>query len=296
MRKILLSYILMLFSCLAFAQELNCRVEVNTDQIEGTNKEVYSTLQSSLTEYMNSHKWTDAVFQNEERVECTFILTLTSVSGNSMKGNLQIQASRPVFNSSYSTTLFNFKDNNFSFEYAQYDKLEFNENVYESNLMSIMAFYSYVILGIDFDSFARFGGNKCFEKAELVANLARSSNDEGWTAYASDNNRYALISNYRDNSLSQLREMYYDYHRLGLDVMHQNVENGKSQILNILPSLQTMNSAKPFSVAIQLFAECKMNELIDMFRNSSAADKKKVYDVLSSVLPTMTSKMSDLAQ
>lgn len=280
----------------ADAQELNCRVEVNTDQLEGTNKDVFTTLQSALTEYINNHKWTDAVFQNEERIECTYILTITSASGSSMSGNIQIQASRPVYNSSYTTPLFNFKDNNFSFEYAQYDKLEFNDNSYDSNLMAVIGFYSYIILGLDFDSFSRNGGAKYFEKAEVIANLARSSNDEGWTAYASDNNRYALISNYRDNTLQSLHEIMYEYHRLGLDVMTQNVENGKSEILSILPGLQTMNNAKPFSVALQLFTECKLNELVDMFRNSSAADKKKVYDILSSVLPTMTSKMSDLAQ
>ena len=285
-----------LFCLSAFSQELNCRLEINTDQIEGTNKDVYNTLQSSLTEYINSHKWTDAIFTNEERIDVNFILTLTSASGSSMSGNLQIQASRPVYNSSYNTTLFNFKDNNFQFDYSQYDRLEFNDNNYESNLMSIMAFYCYVIIGLDFDSFSRNGGAKYFEKAEVVANLARTSNDEGWTAFASDNNRYALISNYRDNSLAALHEVIYEYHRLGLDVMSQNVENGKSQILSSLPALQTMNTAKPFSVALQLFAEAKMNELVDMFRNSSAADKKKVYDILSAVLPTQTSKLSDLAQ
>lgn len=292
--KLIIALLGFLASAGAQAQELNARVEVNTQQLEGTNKDVFSTLQSDLGEYINSHKWTDAVFNNEERIECTFILTIDNVSGNSMSGSLQISASRTVYNSSYATPIFNFKDNNFTFNYAQYDKLEFNDNAYESNLMSVMAFYCYVVLGIDFDTFSRFGGQKYFEKAETVATLARSSEDEGWQAYKSDNNRYALISNYMDSNLRGLREMFYDYHRLGLDMMSQNVENGKSQILSVLPSLQTMNSAKPFSVALQNFAECKLNELVDMFRNSSASDKQKVYDILSAVLPTQTNKMKDL--
>ncbi len=278
----------------AQAQELHCTVTVNTDQIEGTNKEVFTTLQTDLGEYMNSHKWTDAVFENDERIECSFILTLESVSGSTMQGNLQIQASRPVYNSSYTTTLFNFKDNNFKFTYAQYDRLQFDENNYDSNLMSVMAFYTYVILGLDFDSFARMGGQTYFQKAENVANLARTSDDDGWKAFESDNNRYAIISNYLDNNLQSLREINYEYHRQGLDVMNQNVEKGKSEILSILPGLETMNSAKPFSVVLQNFCECKLNELVDMFRSSSASDKKKVYDILSTVLPTQTSKMSDL--
>ncbi len=276
------------------AQELNARVEVNAQQIEGMNKDVFTTLQSDLNEFINSRKWTDAVFSNEERIECSFILTIDKVSGNAMSGNLQVSASRTVYNSSYTTPIFNFKDNNFTFNYAQYERLEFNENAYESNLMSIVAFYSYIILGVDFDTFSRNGGQKYFEKAETVATLARSSNDEGWQAYKSDNNRYALISNYMDSNLRGLREIFYDYHRLGLDMMSQNVENGKSQILSILPGLQSMNSAKPFSVALQNFTECKLNELVDMFRNSSASDKQKVYEILSAVLPTQTSKMKDL--
>lgn len=294
MKKFLLAVLALLVAVGVSAQELNARVEINTDKIEGSNKDVFTTLQNDLAEFMNSRKWTDAVFANEERIDCSFILTINNYSGNTMSGNLQITASRTVYNSSYTTPIFNFKDDNFSFSYAQYDRLEFNENQYESNLMSIMAFYSYIILGVDFDTYSRFGGQKYFEKAELVANLARTSDDAGWKAYDSDKNRYALISNYMDNGLRGLRELFYDYHRLGLDMMSQNVENGKTQILSSLPALQSMNSAKPFSVSLQNFANCKLNELVDMFRNSSASDKQKVYEILSSVLPTQTSKMKDL--
>lgn len=295
MKKILYTALLSLLTAFsASAQELNARVEVNAQQIEGSNKDIFTTLQSDLNEFINSRKWSDAIFANEERIDCTFILTIDNVSGNTMNGSLQITASRTVYNSSYSTPIFNFKDNNFRFSYAQFDRLEFNDNAYESNLMSIIAFYSYIILGVDFDTYSRYGGQKYFEKAEFVANLARSSDDAGWKAYESDNNRYALISNYMDNNLRGLRELNYDYHRLGLDLMSQNVENGKSQILSSLPVLQSMNSAKPFSVALQNFAECKLNELVDMFRNSPASDKQKVYEILSAVLPTQTSKMKDL--
>lgn len=294
MKKFFLAVLALFVAVGVSAQELNARVEINTDKIEGSNKDVFTTLQNDLAEFMNSRKWTDAVFANEERIDCSFILTINNYSGNTMSGNLQITASRTVYNSSYTTPIFNFKDDNFSFSYAQYDRLEFNENQYESNLMSIMAFYSYIILGVDFDTYSRFGGQKYFEKAELVANLARTSDDAGWKAYDSDKNRYALISNYMDNGLRGLRELFYDYHRLGLDMMSQNVENGKTQILSSLPALQSMNSAKPFSVSLQNFANCKLNELVDMFRNSSASDKQKVYEILSSVLPTQTSKMKDL--
>jgi len=199
------------------AQELDCRIQVNTDNIEGTNKDIYTEFGNRLTEFINSQKWTDAIFLNEERINCNFVVTISSVSGDSYSGSLQIQANRPVYNSSYTTTLFNFKDENFNFNYAQADRLEFNENSYDSNLMSVMAFYVNVILGINFDSYSRLGGTKYFEKAEAIAALAQSSEDLGWKAFQSDKNRYALISNYRDERLRKLREVSYEYHRLGLD-------------------------------------------------------------------------------
>lgn len=276
------------------AQELDCRITVNSDNIEGTNKDIYTELGNRLTEFMNSRRWTDAIFQNEERINCSFIITITSAAGDNYSGNLQVQSNRPVFNSSYTTPLFNFKDENFKFTYAQADRLEFNENTYESNLMSVMAFYVNVILGLNFDSFSRCGGTKYFEKAEAIAALAQSSDDLGWKAFQSDKNRYAIISEYRDERLRKLRDVSYEYHRLGLDEMYQMTEKGRTKIFENLPYLQELNREKPFSIALQLFAESKMNEIMDMFQEATPDERKKVYDIMTALLPTQSSKLKAL--
>lgn len=276
------------------AQEMNCRIQINTDAIEGTNKDIYTEMGNRLTEFINTRKWTDAIFQNEERINCNFIITIASVAGDNYSGNIQVQANRPVFNSSYTTSLFNFKDENFTFSYAQQDRLEFNENTFESNLMSVMAFYVNIVLGLNFDTYSRCGGTPYFEKAEAIAALAQSSDDLGWKAFHSDKNRYALISNYRDERLRKMRDVSYEYHRLGLDEMAQSMEKGRNKILANLPYLQEVNREKPYSIALQLFVEAKMNELLDMFRDATPEEKKKVYDILSAIMPTQSAKLKEL--
>ena len=276
------------------AQEINCRIQVNSDKIEGTNKEIFNTLSNNLTEFINTRKWTDAIFLEEERINCNFIFTISETAGGYYTGDVQIQANRPVFNSGYTTPLFNFKDANLRFSYSQFDRFVYEDNSYESNLLALVAYYINVILGLNFDSFGRYGGTKYFEKAEMVVALAQSSDDPGWQAFQSERNRYALISNLQDERLKRLRDVNYEYHRLGLDEMSANVEKGRSKIYSILPYLRELNRAKPFSVALQLFAESKRDELIDMFRNATPKEKREVYDVLLEILPTQSNKMEEL--
>lgn len=289
---------LLLFSCVfsivAYSQEVKAYVRINSDQIEGTNKEIYDELSNSLTEFINSRKWTDATFTEEERIECNFVITIDNVAGESYTAQLQVQANRPVFNSGYNSTLFNFLDPNFTFTYTQFQRLEFDENLYESNLLSTMAFYVNIILGLHFDSFSRYGGSKYFEKAELIAALAQSSDDAGWKAFDSDRNRYALISNYIDERLKRLRDVNYEYHRFGLDEMVNSVEKGRTVIFGLLPYLQEMNRSFPYSIGLQLFVEAKINELLDMFKPATSKERKEVYDILSSILPTQSTKFQEL--
>ncbi|MBO7507828.1 MAG: DUF4835 family protein [Paludibacteraceae bacterium] len=291
-------YILLTLSC-AFAcqaQDVKAYVRVNAEQIGGTstNREIYDEMTQALTEFINSRRWTDATFTEEERIECNFVLILEKAAGENYMGKLQVQASRPVYNSGYTTTLFNFQDNNFTFNYTQYQKLEFDENVYESNLLSTIAFYMNIILGIHFDSFSRYGGSRYFEKAELIVSLAQSSDDIGWKAFDSDRNRYAIVSNYQDERLKKLRDIIYEYHRFGLDEMVNSVEKGRTNIYNNLPYLKEMNRAVPYSIALQLFVESKMNELLDMFKPATAKEKKDLYEVLQSILPTQSNKFQEL--
>lgn len=292
--KTILLSLMTLFSCALNAQEIKCHVQMKTDQLEGTNRDIYNELSNDLTEFVNSRKWTDASFTEEERIELTFAITLKSVSGESYEGSLQIIANRPVFNSGYSTTLFNFMDQNFKFSYTQYQRLEFDENLYESNLMSTIAFYVNIVLGLEFDSFARYGGTKYFEKAELICALAQSSDDSGWKAFDSDRNRYALVSNYLDDRLKKLRDINYEYHRFGLDEMVNSTEKGRTNIFNNLSYMKDMNRAVPYSVALQLFVENKMSELLDMFKPATAKEKKDLYDIMQAILPTQSGKFQEL--
>jgi len=292
--KTLFFLIALLFASSVYAQEINCRVQVNADKIEGTNREIFESLNIKLTEFINSRKWTDAVFLNEERIDCSFIFTISEQMGTYFTGDLQVQANRPVFNSSYTSTLFNFKDANLKFNYTQFDRLEYYDNSFESNLMSIVAYYINIILGLNFDSYSRYGGSKYFEKAEAIVALAQSSDDAGWKAFHSERNRYALISNYQDERLKKLRDINYEYHRLGLDEMSMNVEKGRNKIYSILPYLRELNRAKPFCVALQLFAESKRDELIDMFGNATPKEKREIYDVLLEIMPTQSNRLEPL--
>lgn len=299
MRNQILKFTLALLSIMgcffsSTAQDVKAYVRINSDQIEGTNKEIYNELSNDLTEFINGRRWTDATFSDEERIECNFVITLEKAAGENYAGQLQVQASRPVFNSGYTTTLFNFLDKNLQFTYSQYQKFEFNENTYENNLLSTIAFYVNIIVGLNFDSFGRYGGSRYFEKAELIVSLAQGSDDSGWKAFDSDRNRYALVSNYQDERLKKLRDIMYEYHRFGLDEMVNSTEKGRTNIYNNLPYLREMNRAVPYSIALQLFVESKMNEMLDMFKPATAKEKKDVYDILQSILPTQTNKFQEL--
>lgn len=290
--------VLLTLSCafVCHAQDVKAYVRVNADQIGGTstNREIYDEMAQALTEFLNSRRWTDATFTEEERIECNFVLVLDKTAGENYSGQLQVQASRPVYNSGYTTTLFNFQDNKLTFNYSQYQKLEFDENVYENNLLSTIAFYMNIILGLHFDSFSRYGGSRYFEKAELIVSLAQGSEDTGWKAFDSDRNRYALVSNYQDERLKKLRDIMYEYHRFGLDEMVNSVEKGRTNIYNNLPYLKEMNRAVPYSIALQLFVEAKLNELLDMFKPATSKEKKDVYEILQSILPTQSNKFQEL--
>jgi len=291
---ILYSLFFILFASSISAQEFNCRVQVNSEKISGTNREIFDALSNSLREFVNTRKWTDAVFLNDERIDCNLIFTISEMSGSYFSGDLQIQANRPVFNSSYTTTLFNFKDANLKFNYSQYDRIQYQDNTFESNLTAIIAYYMNIILGLTFDSYSRYGGTQYFDRAAAIVALAQSTDDPGWKAFQSERNRYALISNLQDERLKKLRDINYEYHRLGLDEMSANVEKGRNKIYSILPYLRDLNRARPFSIAIQLFAEAKRDELIDMFRNATPKEKREVYDILTGILPTQSNKMEEL--
>lgn len=281
---------LVMGSVLSFAQELNCSITINTDNISGTNKEMYKDLESTLNDFFNTHKWTDAVFQKEERIDVTFTLSLGQGSesqGGKQVGELLMSASRPVYNTSYTTPLFYYRDKNFTFNYNPGDRIDYQDGDYDpnQNLMSVLAFYVNVILGLEFDSFSPLGGTPYFERAEAISAGARSSDDEGWKALSNDENRYSLISAYMDANLANIHNVYYEYHRLGFDVMADDVNKGKAKIMEQMTYLREMQRAKPFALPLQIFVSTKSDELFNLYHLDDQKVRDEVYNALSSIAP-----------
>ncbi|HEY4789184.1 MAG TPA: DUF4835 family protein, partial [Bacteroidales bacterium] len=220
-------------------QELKCNIQVVSEQIQGTNKKVFETLQSALYEFMNNRNWTNNVFTNEERIECNMLINITDYSGSDFKGTLQVQSRRPVYGTSYNTVLLNYKDQNFDFSYTEFEPLDFSETSFRSNLTSLMAFYAYIIIGLDYDSFSYNGGTEYFRKAEAIVNNAQNATEKGWKPYEASNNknRYWLIQNILDEKYSSVREFIYKYHRLGLDRMAEKTNEARDEIAEDLKLL-----------------------------------------------------------
>ncbi|MBP5703985.1 MAG: DUF4835 family protein [Paludibacteraceae bacterium] len=293
MNKVFLTLVSFVFGTMfSIAQELNCSITVNSDKVSGSNKDLYKDLETSLADFFNTHKWTDAVFQKEERIDMTFTIYIegtSEASGGKQTGYLSVTASRPVFNTSYTTPLFNFQDKNLNFTYNSGDRLDYTEGDYDANqnLMAVMAFYVNIVLGLEFDSFSSLGGTQYFEKAEMISAAARSSEDDGWKAFAKDDNRYSLISLYMDANMANLRNVYYEYHRLGLDVMADDLNKGKAKILEQMTYLREMQRAKPFAVPLQIFVNTKFDELYNLYRLDDQKVRDEVYSVVSAITPNM---------
>ncbi len=275
------------------AQELNCNITVNTDKVESTNKQVFSTFESSLKDFMNGQQWTQMNYTNDEKIDCNISLIVNSYVDDVMSCVLQIQASRPVHSSSYTTTLFNFRDQNFHFTYREFDPIEVNSNTYESNLSALLAYYAYIIIGLDMDSFGKMGGDEMFTAAEQIVSLSQNRSNEleskGWKAFENDRNRYALISQLRDDRFTPFREYYYTYHRQALDNMFANVGNARKKIADGLPIIRELNRMQPSAILLVAFLDAKKDELINIFaKHASEAERKAVYEILTDIDPTST--------
>ncbi|MGE0079199.1 MAG: DUF4835 family protein [Bacteroidales bacterium] len=295
-----------IFFCLFFvpvvlsAQELRCNVQVNSQKIQGTNRTVFQTLQTAIYEFMNNTPWTNHVYGFDERIECNILLNITEQSGSDeYKGTIQVQSRRPVFNSSYNTTMLNFLDNNLNFQYREFDKIEFSESSHLSNLSSILAFYAYIILGIDYDSFSNMGGNEYFLKAEKIVTNAQVAAEKGWKAYEGNRkNRYWMIENLLNTKYRPLRETYYRYHRLGLDRMSDKSAEGRAEIAECLALLQKVYREKPdaYLFGLQLFFDAKNDELVNVFSESFPTEKARVVNILTEVDNANASKYKTILE
>lgn len=295
LRKIL---ILLFVAALQFAnaQELNCTVEINSDKISGTDKSVFTTLQTAMNEYMNNTHWGNAQFMANERIECKLFFTIASYDGSVMKGDLQVQSTRPVYNSSYTTTLINFKDTNIEFEYQENEPLVYSENSMESNLTAILNFYAYLILAVDFDSFSLNGGDFYYEKATNVVNMAQSSGESGWKAFEDNKNRSAVLSGFTDKSTGEIRTLIYNYHRKGLDEMVLSPDKGRTVITQSLEILKKIHEVSPMSVILSMFKDAKLDELVNIYSKSNQSERQSVYELLYSLYPTENQRLNSIKE
>jgi hypothetical protein len=271
----------------ALSQELRCNVTVNASKIQGTNKTVFTTLQTSLNEFVNGTKWTNHTFSEEERIDCSFFLTINEYNGARCIGSLQVQARRPVYGSSYQTIILNHVDEDFAFDYIEFDRLDFDLRSFKSNITSLIAFYAYLILGIDYDSFSLKGGSQFFENAQIIVTNAQRENYSGWNPYENANrkNRYWIIENILSNSFSYERNAYYKYHRLGLDQLTTDDTEGRKQILLALADIQRSleEQTETSTPYIRLFFDAKSDELINIFAEAPKNDKTEAHRILTEV-------------
>lgn len=285
----------------AQAQELQCQVTVNSDQIEGSNKSMFNTLQTSITEFVNTTRWTNMTFTDQERIECSMMIAIQSVSDNLITAELQVQSRRPVYGTSYMTPLLNFKDNYFNFTYQEFDRLDYQANSITTNLTAMLAYYCYLIIGHDMDSFSRLGGSPYFQQCEDIVSMAQSASFEnseltGWQAFGSNRNRYTLTNNLMDEAFQAYRGYYYEYHRLALDQMATNANNARARIAEGLPILREANRARPATYLINTFLDAKADELVNIFKKGTESEKEQVYSILMDIDPTRNNTYEAIVQ
>ncbi len=272
-------------------QELNCRVQVTHQQIQGTYVKVFETMQQAIFEFMNNTKWTDHVIAMDERIECNILINLTKqISTDEYKATIQVQSNRPIYGTTYNSVLLNHLDADFQFRYVEFQPLIFSLNTHNSNLTSVLAFYAYLILGLDYDSFSLEGGTEFFQKAETIVTNAQSAREKGWKAFESNKNRYWIIENLLEPKYAGIRECIYQHHRLGLDVMADNPEDGRAVIAESLKLLQKVHRAKPGSFLMQLYFNAKADEYVNIFSESFNEERIRVYNILKEIDPANMTK------
>lgn len=278
------------------ATELNCEVEVNSDKITSGSKDIFNELKQSVTDYMNMTKWTNATFGTNEKINCKLMFTLSSwdQATGVMQGDLQIQSQRPVFNSSYTTAIINFRDTKISFSFETGQQLVFSELEMEDNLTAILNFWAYMIIAMDFDSFELHGGDHYYERAAQVVRLAQTSSESGWKAFEDNTNRNAVLSAFTDNQTAPIRQMLYDYHRMGLDQMVVTVDKGRSTITHTLENLAKIYEVAPMSVCLTMFKDAKLDELINIYSKANTTEKESVYEMLYQVYPSETTRLDQI--
>lgn len=282
MHRLILLVIAIASFCSATAQELDCKFIINADQIQTSDRSVFTEMERVFANFMNTRKWTNDSYKNYEKVHCTIFINISRMpSIGNFVANAQITVARPVFNSNYESVLFNFADREFEFEYVESLPLEYNDNTYITNLTSLLAFYAYVVLGMDYDSFSELGGTPYFQKALIVVTNAQGSNRPGWDALGSTRSRYALIDNIINPQNQEIRKGLYRYHRLALDTFEKTPDESRTIVLDVLKEVKKAWTINPNAIFIIAFFDAKANELTNIFSQGSLSVRREAYDILT---------------
>lgn len=285
-RFLVIIFSFLCYTTLGHSQELNCTVKVIHSQVQGTNTSVFSTLETAITEFMNNRSWTDLQFQKDERIEATINITITKYveAQNHFTGEILLQLARPVFNSTYNSTVFSIKDTNLEFTYKEYDPLEWNENNIDNNLTAVLAYYAYLFIGMDMDTFSPMGGTQILHTVENIVNNAQTLTEPGWSAFKDTKNRHAIINDYMESSMEPFRQLQYKYYREGLDEMANNADRGRAAITEALEMLQEAHRNKPISMLPQIFTEYKRDEIVNIYKgHGTEKERQSVKDICSGI-------------
>ncbi|MGQ9621782.1 MAG: type IX secretion system protein PorD [Bacteroidales bacterium] len=279
----------------AFSQELNCNVQVSAQKIQGSNRQVFINMQKDIYEFMNNNVWTNMVISYAERIDCNILINLTDqLSADEFRGTIQVQLRRPVYNTTYNTTMLNFIDNNFQFRYVEFQPLEFDPSIHRSNLVSVLAYYAYIIIGIDADSFAQEGGTEFFQIAEKIVTNAQNAPEPGWKPYdgSRNRNRYWLVKNILDKEYAGVRKFLYQYHIDGLDKMESRTGEARTNIVESLRLIQETYRRKPdpFMYFLQIILDAKSDELVNIFSEAFPEEKGRIVEILTEIDPANKSK------
>ena len=276
------------------SQQLNCTVNVNADKAASTNTQIFKTLEKSLTEFVNKTDWTGVTFKQEEKINCSMFITVTAYDSNQFTGTIQVQSSRPIYNSTYSSPVLNFNDKDFSFRYTEFENLTFNPNNFDSNLISVIAFYSYVIIGMDGDTFSKQGGSKYLETAQDISNVAISGGYKGWSQSDGNQNRYFLINDMLSSTFSPFRDALYEYHFEGLDLMHKDLNAAKLKIKDAINTIAKINQTRPNAFLTRVFFDAKSDEIVSIYAAGPAMDLRDLIGNLNTISPLNSSKWAGI--
>lgn len=267
---------------------------VNAQQTGNENVQVFKTLERQLTEFVNNTQWTNKLYKSQERIDCSMVINISEYNSDVFQATIQVQSSRPVFNSTYSTPVYNFNDKNFTFKYLEFQNLVYNPTQFESNLVSVISYHVFMILGLDADTFSLDGGDPYYQQAQTITNYSQQGNYKGWKLEDGQQSRFVLIDNILSPTFKEFRSVMYNYHRNGLDVMAENDKKGKEAILKVFDDLKTMNNRRPNSFLMRVFFDAKSNEILDIFSDGPKVNVTELKDVLNRIAPTHASKWREI--